>query len=212
MLTILELLFSAAIILFVLPNFVVISDSYSNSETKTDKEPNQKIEHIHISSLTTTPSDAMMRHNLQLFNRSLSDTGFAIIHLDHDPSLFSPSSLGQLKAAATSFFEASESHKMSYNFGPYGNSKGGYTPVGVEDVGSTSGSKTETGKDWVENYVFRSHPEDDSTNHPKELMEAGRAYFDQMEAVLKVLHKMAAMSFDLEEVGVWGGWGGRIDG
>ena len=188
---IIEVIFSAALVLLVLPNMVVIPDSYSTSGSA-------KIQRVYISPSSDfgTPSEAMSR-NLRLFNESLSNTGFVIIHLDHDPS--------DIRTAASNFFEASESDKMRYNFGPYGNPKGGYTPVGVEDVGSTSGS--ETGKDWVENYVFRVHPDNDAadTNHPKELVEAGRVYFEQMEALLKVLLKMAAASFDLEEVGRGGG-------
>mmetsp|Transcript_4162 Transcript_4162/g.8362 ORF Transcript_4162/g.8362 Transcript_4162/m.8362 type:complete len:354 (+) Transcript_4162:1-1062(+) len=184
--SLLEITFAAIVVLFVLPRGVIIPKS---------SDLTSPIESIFLPAVLHSPSAAAA---IAQFNKSLSSTGFVIIHLDHlPPSIYSPSSLAKLRTAALDFFTMEEEVKMGYNYGPYGNPKGGFTPVGVEDVGSTIGSDTE--KDWVENYVFRTHPSLDYANHPTSLASTGVEYFTQMENVLRILHKMSSLSFGLDE-------------
>ena len=196
MLSILELLFAAMVIIFVLPRGVIVpvSDDIDN-EIPT-------IERVYLPS-TLNPDYATTIHAVKKLNRSLTTTGFVIIHLDNAPSLDPTSTLHTLRSLATDFFTSSMDEKLKYNFGPYGNPSGGYTPMGVENVGSTSGDE-ETGKDLVENYVYRTNPltsnEDTKTSnrHPRELTDVVGEYFGKMDSLCSILNRMTAMAFGLD--------------
>jgi isopenicillin N synthase-like dioxygenase len=112
---------------------------------------------------------------------------------------------------ARDFFSLPLREKMRSNHGPYGNDNGGYTPLGHETVSATlaeDGSTVDatadatvvkTGADRVENYVFRTFLSDDldKSNHPTALYEAGKAYYEAMNVLLKKLNQLMARGLNI---------------
>jgi len=92
---------------------------------------------------------------------------------------------------------------MKHNYGDYGNPSGGYTPQGTESVSQTLDAVTttkphvaKTGKDRVENFVFRAMYADDRDAHlhPPDLYNAAKLYFDEASDVLRLLNRLACMA------------------
>lgn len=91
-------------------------------------------------------------------------------------------------------------YKLNYHFGYYGNSDGGYTPVGVENVAmslsddSTDSNGIDSCPDPVENFVYREHPSKFKKLSP---IPHASEYFESMEYLLKVLHTISSIALNL---------------
>ena len=168
-------------VLFISPTFVRITDD--NLDDK------NAIPSIPFSSLF---SESPSSETVDTFIRALSTVGFVKITGAHV-------SAEGLKKEALSFFKRSHKEKMGYNFGPYGNDRGGFTPQGIETVSATASDDdvSNTGKDRVESYVFRDNR--NLEQHPDRLSTLAMEYFSQMESILKRLNLLTSLGLGLND-------------
>ena len=121
------------------------------------------------------------------FIDAMCSFGFVII-TEVDPEIVAHAR--ELKKAARTFFNSPPSQKLAYNFGPYGNDRGGYTPMNVESVSGT-------GRDFVESYVFTDTLE--FSHHESQLSASAKTYFNDMETVIKQLNRLTARGVGKED-------------
>jgi len=133
-------------------------------------------------------------------DEAFSTAGFVIL-----TNVTVTSSSDSLVAAAREFFGRDHGEKMRHNYGEYGCEEGGFTPVGKEAVSKTVGGEEDgtverTGKDMVENYVFRTmHGDDrDADSHPERLYGEAKGYFGAMEDLLRELNRLMAIAMSVE--------------
>jgi isopenicillin N synthase-like dioxygenase len=104
--------------------------------------------------------------------------------------------LNQMKAEATSFFSQPLENKMLFNFGPYGNERGGYTPQAGEAVSrstrNTSTSDADSAQstlpsDPVESFVLNSK----NCHHHTNTLPFSGVYFNKCEELVHRLHRLS---------------------
>ncbi len=115
------------------------------------------------------------------------------------------------------FFSSRIHTKLKYHHGGYGNSKGGYTPCGLENVAASMEKSHEdkiVASDPVESFVFnKSSPylqcsldvllskDEDETEFMSTFIENSRNYMAQhMERILKALHYISAAALEFEDL------------
>jgi len=88
--------------------------------------------------------------------------------------------------------------KMKFNYGPYGNSRGGYTPIGLEAVSRSLDGTATIPPDAVESYVYNRQNCLEKTSEKRSMLSV--EYFTEMESLLKTLHRISATALGLENI------------
>lgn len=110
----------------------------------------------------------------------------------------------KMKADATSFFATSLEHKLKFNYGPYGNDKGGYTPRSGEAVAqsntiSNKESPPPAGKvvaaDPVESFII--NPE--TRQRHIDILPSSETYFCKCEELIHRLHVISTRALGIPE-------------
>ena len=131
---------------------------------------------------------------------AMTDVGFAIVE-GHGVAR---EVIMALREGALAFFSQAPAVKLAYNYGPYGNSLGGYTGMGTEAVsrtrdehGSDRGAQeanTRGAPDLVESFIFKP---DSPRPNPVQLEAAGVAYHRELLRVLSCLHRLTEAALSL---------------
>jgi isopenicillin N synthase-like dioxygenase len=140
--------------------------------------------------------DAARLRVAQAWDEAMSTVGMAAIvghGVDRDL-------VDALDAGARAFFTLPHAEKMrsSLNRG-YG--FGGYVPQGVEAVARSASRDLESPADLVENYVFNRAGEvaHEPIAPPAQLQEVAPGYWMAMEALMRSLMRLSALSLGLDE-------------
>lgn len=104
----------------------------------------------------------------------------------------------RLREEATSFFSQPKETKMLFNYGPYGNEHGGYTPQAGEVVAASQGASVD-GKtfDAVESFVLNRQ----TIQQHLDILPHSGAYFKMCEDLMHRLHVLStrALGIPLED-------------
>ena len=160
-------------------------------------------------------TDAERKACAEQWNAAFSDVGFALI-VGHGVDL---QLIQDMRSGFRVFFEEKDaSLKMKFSYGPYGNSKGGYTSLGGEAVarsqdghgglgdgndggdGSTS-TPNEAKADPVESFVCKFRSDDDGSKMklPQEFESVAAKYDAEMRRVLECLNRISEVALNLPE-------------
>ena len=115
-----------------------------------------------------------------------------------------------LKGDCDKFFNRKDhEYKMQYNFGKYGNPRGGYTPPGLESVAksmSTTGSEetnNEEKADPLENFVYNTQPNSFIGKDPSldgNPIPAADALYSLLDKILKVINRISCVALGLSKM------------
>uniref|UniRef100_A0A6S8CYR9 Fe2OG dioxygenase domain-containing protein n=1 Tax=Aplanochytrium stocchinoi TaxID=215587 RepID=A0A6S8CYR9_9STRA len=116
------------------------------------------------------------------------------------------------RAVKVFFLEKSVDEKMKFNYGSYGNPKGGYTPMGVEAVARTYEQDSTTKSppaDLVENYVIQGKFFQSASGiagkgnfkllHNQDLYKAGLRYYNELVRLMERIHRLSARALGVKE-------------
>lgn len=137
----------------------------------------------------------------QEWDNAMKEFGCAVI-VGHG---ISESTFDRVNAECRDFFSKSLKEKLVYNHGIYGNPNGGYTSPGNEIVASSMDGASVADEpkkfDPVENFVFTSHPSEyvSPAGLPSPFLSATQ-YYECMENVLAVIHRMSCVALGIENV------------
>lgn len=138
------------------------------------------------------------RATVAAWGASMEEAGFAIIVNHGIPAELLRETF---KAARHFFLESSQSDKLKFNHGPYGDPKGGFTAQGTEGVArSLAASTGSTGApaDLVESYVLNRFAMAHPGLHHAELHERGSAYAEAATKLMHLLHRLSAHALGVD--------------
>ena len=108
--------------------------------------------------------------------------------------------LAAMKEQAESFFAQPLDEKMTFNYGPYGNEKGGYTPCAGEAVSQSKSQfsgqkKSAPAPDPVESFVLTSETHQLHTD----ILPISEIYFKKCEDLVHRLHVISTRALGIPE-------------
>lgn len=175
---------------------------------------NDVVKVIDIAPFVERPSHSDAERNLcaEQWDEAFSDVGFAVV-VGHGVDL---QLIRGMRCGFKSFFEGKDTaHKMKYSYGPYGNSKGGYTSLGGEAVARSQdghgglgnddddggATTTKVRADPVESFVCKFRSDDDGSQMelPEEFCAVAARYDSEMRRVLESLNRISEVALKLPE-------------